>query len=89
MNKEQPESGQPHGEAKRNVRIVINGKEYQVHAGNYPVPELKNIPHPHIPKEDTLCLIVEGVPKPLKDHDHVQIKGGEVFASNCPSGGAS
>jgi hypothetical protein len=71
------------------VTITINGKEYEVHAGNHPVEELKNIPDPKIPKEDTLCIIVDGEPKPLENHAHVHIKGGEIFASNCPSGGAS
>ena len=72
---------------KHTVAITINGKEYQVHPGNHPVVELKN--KAGIPKEDTLCMIVNGEPKPLDDKDHVQIVGGEVFASNCPSGGAS
>jgi hypothetical protein len=73
----------------KQVAITINGKQYEVHAGNHPVEELKNIPDPKIPKEDTLCIIVDGEPKPLDNHSHVDIKGGEIFASNCPSGGAS
>lgn len=89
MKTDQPESREPHGETKRKVSITINGKDYQIPPGNHPVSGLKNIPQPHIPKEDTLCLLVDGELKPLNDRDHVQIKGGEVFASNCPSGGAS
>ncbi len=73
----------------RDVTIIINGTRYEVHPGNHPVAELKTIPTPNIPKEDTLCLMVNGVPKPLDNKDHIDIKGGEVFASNCPSGGAS
>lgn len=71
------------------VTITINGVQYQVHPGNHPVVEVKNIPNPKIPKEDTLCIMVDGEPKRLEDKDHVDIKGGEIFASNCPSGGAS
>ena len=78
------EHNQPHL-----VQITINGKPYQVRPGNHPVVELKNLADPKIPKEDILCIMVDGVPKPLDDKDHVDIKGGEVFASNCPSGGAS
>ncbi len=74
---------------KHKVGITINGHKFHVHPGNHLVSELKKLPHPHIPPEETLCIIVDGEPKPLKDHDHVHIKGGEVFASNCPSGGAS
>jgi len=89
MNKEHPESGQPHGETKRKVTIKINGTEYQVHPGNHPVSELRTIPQPNIPKTDKLCQFMDGEFKPLDDHAHVQVKGGETFASNCPSGGAS
>ena len=71
------------------MTITINGKQYQVHAGNHPVVELKNIPTPKIPKEDTLCQMIDGEARPLNDSAHVDIKGGEVFASSCPSGGAS
>jgi len=73
----------------RNVKITINDKPYQVHPGNHPVAELKNIADPKIPQEDTLCMLIDGELKPLDGKAHVDIKGGEVFASNCPSGGAS
>lgn len=75
------------GAQPQHVIIVINNKEYQVHPGNHPVVELKN--RGGVPKEETLCLLVDGELKPLSDKEHVDIKGGEVFASNCPSGGAS
>lgn len=71
------------------VTITINGNPYNVHPGNHPVAELKTIPTPNIPKEDTLCQLINGEPQPLDDKAHVDIKGGEIFASNCPSGGAS
>src|SRR5260370_35579674 len=69
------------------VTITINGKPYQVHPGNHPVVELKNLAG--IAKDDTLCMMVNGEPKPLDEKAHVDIIGGEIFASNCPSGGAS
>ncbi len=76
--------GNPH-----NVTITINNNPYEVHPGNHPVAELKNRANPKIPQSETLCIFVAGEFKPLDDKAHVDIKGGEVFASNCPSGGAS
>ena len=67
--------------------ITINGKPFEVHVGNHPVVELKNLGG--VPKEDTLCQMIDGEPKPLDDKTHIDIVGGEIFASNCPSGGAS
>jgi hypothetical protein len=81
----QPDTKKP---STREVEITINGKSVPVHPGNHPVAELKNRADPKIPQEDTLCQFIDGVPVPL-DKTHVDIRGGEVFASNCPSGGAS
>lgn len=72
----------------KTVDITINGIVYPVRPGNHPVAQLKTIPTPNIPQEDTLCEMVGGVPQPIVG-DHVDIKGGEIFASNCPGGGAS
>ena len=76
--------GNPH-----DVTITINNEQVQVHPGNYPVAELKNKANPKIPQEDTLCQLINGALTPLDNKAHVDIKGGELFASNCPSGGAS
>jgi hypothetical protein len=73
----------------REVEITINGQPITVHPGNHPVAELKNRANPKIPQEDTLCEFIDGVPVPLDNKAHVDIQGGEIFASNCPSGGAS
>lgn len=81
-----PEKGPP---TTRKVSIVINGQTYEVRPGNHPVAQLKTIPQPNIPPEDTLCQMIGGVLTPLDKNAHVTIAGGEVFASNCPSGGAS
>lgn len=71
------------------VEITINGATYQVRPGKHPVAQLKTVPTPNIPQEDILCQMVDGTLKPLGQHDQVDIQGGEIFASNCPSGGAS
>lgn len=72
----------------RHVTITIDGKEYSVHPGNHPVVELKNLGG--VPKDWVLCQIIQGQPPlPLDDKAHLDIRGGEVFASHQPSGGAS
>jgi hypothetical protein len=80
---------EPPNETKtaRKVTIKINGADYQTHPGNHPVVQLKNMAN--IPKDETLCILKDGKLVPLDDKDHVDIHGGEVFASHCPSGGAS
>jgi hypothetical protein len=85
-HEEKPDKGPP---PARKVKIVINGQTYEVQPGNHPVAQLKTIPQPNIPPEDTLCQMIGGVLTPLDNKGHVTIGGGEVFASNCPSGGAS
>lgn len=81
---EKGEGGNPH-----NVTITINNEPNKVHPGNHPVAQIKNTANPKIPQGETLCMLIDGELKPLDDKAHVDIKGGEVFASNCPSGGAS
>lgn len=71
------------------VSITINGTEYQVPAGNYSVEHIKVIPKPRIPVEDTLSQVVDNKIVPLANDTTVQVRGHEVFVSNCPSGGAS
>ena len=70
------------------VTITIDGKPYDVHPGNHPVVELKN--KGGVPKDWVLCQIIAGQPPiQLDDKAHLDIKGGEVFASHQPTGGAS
>jgi len=69
------------------VNITINGTAYEVHKGNHPVVELKNTAG--IPKDHVLCLVQNGKLIELDDKAHIDIRGGEVFASHQPSGGAS
>ncbi|MBW7894132.1 MAG: hypothetical protein H3C27_03385 [Opitutaceae bacterium] len=88
MNSHQ-EKPDPSTKPSGRVSIVINGQTYEVRPGTHPVTQLKTIPQPNIPKEDILCQMISGVLTPLDNKAHVTIVGGEVFASNCPSGGAS
>jgi len=74
---------------RREVTITINGVAYPVRAGTYSEAELRNIPNPKIPADETLSEMVHGVPKPLSAHEPIRIRGGEIFASNVPSGGGS
>jgi len=71
------------------VQININGEDYQIAPGSYTVAEIKKVPNPPIPKEDTLSQVIGGKIVPLAPAQVVAIKGCEVFVSNCPSGGAS
>lgn len=82
----QPPAGNP---GRDLVDITINGVVYPVRPGRHPVAQLKTIPNPNIPPDEILCQMIDGELKSLGNHDHVVIHGGEVFASNCPSGGAS
>lgn len=70
------------------VTITIDGTEFRVRAGKHVVAELRTLGN--VQKDWDFCQMVEGQPpKPLKDTDIVDIKGGEAFASHQPSGGAS
>ena len=69
------------------VTITIDNEPYEVHKGNHPVVELKK--RAGIPKEHVLCLVQDGKLIDLDDKAHLDIQGGEVFASHQPSGGAS
>ena len=78
-----------HDKQPLTVKILVNGKEYDVHPGRHLVHELKKLVKPIIPKEDILCVMIESEPKELHHESHCEVKGGECFASSCPSGGAA
>jgi len=84
MKSDRPENDHP-----KTVKITINGTVYDVRPGNHPVTQLKTLPNPNIRPDETLCMVVGTEIRPLGNHDHIDIKGGESFASNCQTGGAS
>jgi hypothetical protein len=69
------------------VTITINGTEYKIHRGVYTVQQLKDIAK--ILAADELNQIVNGNITPLPNNHPIEIKGGEIFVSNVPSGGSS
>lgn len=69
------------------VTITIDNRNYTVHRGSMTVSELKQLAG--IPGAYELEEIVGGRLVPLKDDQHVVIKGGEIFVSHPRSGSAS
>ena len=70
----------------RDVSITIDNKIYKVDRGRISVVELKQLGG--IPAAYELEEIIDGKLVPLKDDQHVEIKGGEHFVSH-PRAGAS
>jgi hypothetical protein len=70
----------------RDVSITIDNKIYKVDRGRISVAELKQLGG--IPAAYELEEIIDGKLVPLKDDQHVEIKGGEHFVSH-PRAGAS
>lgn len=79
----------PDNRGPEKVTITINNTLYEVRSGVHPVAQIKTIPNPNIPPSDVLCQLVGTELKPLDHNARIDIKGGEIFASHCPSGGAS
>jgi hypothetical protein len=69
------------------VEVSINGKKYATHPGDNSVHHLKVLGG--VPTGDILSELRGAKFVDLKDTDHVQIKGGEVFVSHPPSAGSS
>jgi len=74
----------PHTGAE--VTINIDNKSFTVHRGNKTVAELKQLAG--ISPSYELEEIIDGKLVPLRDDQHVVIKGGECFVSH-PRAGAS
>jgi len=79
------EHGGDHGDDF--VTITINGTIYKIHRGKYTVLELKTLAH--IAIADEFNQVVDGNLIPIPNDGSIHIKGGEIFASNVPSGGSS
>ena len=71
------------------VIVTINGEDYPVKKGTYVLSSLKQLPNPKISDGHQLSIVRDGRLVVLKDGEKVEICGGEVFASNAPTGGAS
>jgi hypothetical protein len=69
------------------VEIIINGKQYKTHSGNNTVEHIRNLGA--VPSDEILAEIMGGQPIDLDNQAHVEIRGGEVFASHVPSAGSS
>lgn len=71
------------------VDITINGKVFSVSPREYTGSEIRTIPEPDIPATDELSQLIAGQFKLIELNEIVKIVGGEIFASNAPSGGAA
>jgi hypothetical protein len=69
------------------VEITINNKQYKTHSGNNSVEHIRHLGA--ISADEILAELINGQFVDLDNHDHVQIHGGEVFASHVPNGGSS
>lgn len=80
------ESREHHPHPSPEVTITIDNKKFEVHRGTISVAELKQLAG--ISPAYELEQIIDGKLVPLKDEQHVEIKGGEQFVSH-PRAGAS
>ena len=69
------------------VSIMVDSVPRQVHRGSWRVSELKQ--ELGIDPGRVLDLVVDGSFHELPDDSRITIKGGEVFISHVPQGGAS
>ena len=76
-----------HYKEHRLPEITINGTPYHTHAGKNSVEHLRHIGH--VPTDEILSEFKHGKFVDLDNGAHVEIHGGEVFASHTPSGGSS
>ena len=80
------EKRKSHPQEGPDVTITVDNKSYTVHRGNISVVELKKLAG--IPDAFEVEEIVDGKLLPLRDDQHVVLKGGERFVSH-PRAGAS
>lgn len=76
-----------HKEHHHKVKITINGKEYETHPGVNTVEHLRHLGK--VPADEILSEFKNGQLIDLDDKGHVEIHGGEVFASHIKSCGSS
>ena len=78
---------QDHGKPSEIVKITIDGIEKTIERGSYLVSKFKELLG--VPADYELDEVKNGEFKPLQDHQHTAIQGGEVFVSHVRRGGAS
>jgi hypothetical protein len=71
----------------RQVEIKINGTTYKTHEGSNSVEHLRQLGN--VPADEILAEFKNGQFVDLPNNGHVEIHGGEIFASHKPSGGSS
>jgi hypothetical protein len=81
------QSSQDHGKPSRLVTISIDGTPREIERGSYLVSKLKELLG--VLADYELEEVKNGEFKPLQDHQHTAIQGGEVFISHVRRGGAS
>lgn len=84
MQQENDDTKQHHGQL---VTITLDSVPRTIEEGVYKVAELKT--KFSIPAEYELDVVVNGEFKPLNNERSIHIKGGEVFVSHVPQGGAA
>ena len=72
---------------KNVVEITINNNPFQTHPGKNSVAHLRTLGK--VPADEILAEFKHGTFVDLADDGHVEIHGGEVFASHRQSGGSS
>jgi len=75
-----------HVHCRRKVEIKVDGKDCWTHRGRNSVEHIRKIGKP---KHEILSEYINGEWVDLDDHAHVEICGGEKFASHPKSGGSS
>lgn len=78
-----------HARCDEKVMISINGIDYPIVPGVFTVDAIKAVSRPPIPAADTLSQVKDNKVIPLSSSASVKLKGGEIFVSNQPTGGAS
>jgi len=72
---------------KKLVEITINNKPRKTHPGKNTVTHLRTLGE--VPADEVLAEFKHGQFVDLADDGHVEIHGGEIFASHRQSGGSS
>jgi len=71
---------------QKEVTVTYNGNPKEIAKGNYTVADLRTALG--VSANEILSEFIHGSFKDLTQ-GHVEVKGGEVFASHVPQGGAS